>query len=470
MTKPHSTLIFGVEDRPNVPTSIFTAFQHILASFIGVITPTLIVGGVLGLGDYVPYLVSMALIVSGIGTFIQARKFGPVGSGLLCLQGTSFGFLSVILSGGMIVKARGGSPEEILATLYGCCFLGAFIEIAVSRFIHKLKRIVTPVVTGTIITLMGLSLVKVAMTDMAGGFGASDLGSIENIGLAALVLGIIVVLNRFNLQFLRMSAIFIGLLVGFAVAAMMGKVNFAGLADFPLLAVPVPFKFGFSFDLAVFIPIGLIFLITALETTGDLTANSMLSKLPVSGPEYIKRIRAGVLADGINSGIAATFNSLPMTTFSQNNGVIQLTGVASRYVAYYMAAILVLLGLFPAVGAMLQLLPKPVLGGATVVMFGTVAAAGVKILAESKLGRRDMLIFAVSIGLGMGVAGVPAAFSGFPEIIRNIFGSPVTIGAFSAIILSLVLPPEEPSIEEVAEAESPTTSAPATQQAALSSS
>ncbi len=438
----YDDLVFGLDDKPGFAPSLFAALQHVLASFIGIITPTLIVGGVLGLGSEIPYLVSMALIVSGVGTFIQARRFGPVGSGLLCVQGTSFAFLSAILSAGFLVKARGGGPEEILATINGVCFFAAFVEIFLSRFIDKLRRIVTPVVTGTIITIIGLSLIKVAMTDIAGGFGAPDLGSLENLGLAALVLSTIVILNRFQWQVLRLSAVIIGLSVGFAVAWSMGKVDFSGLSSLSAITIPSPFKYGFNFEFAAFLPIAIIFLITPLETTGDLTANSMISKQPVRGPLYIKRIKAGVLADGINSAIAAMFNSLPMTTFSQNNGVIQLTGVASRHVALFIAGILVLLGLFPIVGGVLQQMPKPVLGGATLIMFGTVAIAGIKILSESGLNRRNMLIAAISIGMGLGVAGVPEVLQAMPEGVKNIIGSPVSIGAFTAITLNLFLPLE----------------------------
>src|SRR3990167_6998762 len=171
----NNDLIYQLHDTPAFAPAIFAALQHVLASFVGIITPTLIVGGVLGLGAYVPYLVSMALFVSGLGTFIQAKRIGPVGSGLLCLQGTSFGFLRVILSAGFIVKGRGGSEEEILSTIFGVCFCAAFVEIAFSQFINKLRRVITPVVTGTIICLMGLSLIKVGMTDIAGGYGAPTL-------------------------------------------------------------------------------------------------------------------------------------------------------------------------------------------------------------------------------------------------------------------------------------------------------
>ncbi len=435
-------LIYQLEDTPGPGPSFFAALQHVLASFIGIITPTLIVGGVLGLGSEVPYLVSMALVVSGVGTFIQARRIGPVGSGLLCVQGTSFAFLSTILSVGFIVKNAGGGPDEILSTIFGVCFLAAFVEVFLSRFIHRLERVITPVVTGTVITIIGLSLIKVGMTDFAGGFGAEDLGSLENLMLGGLVLGTIVVLNRFRHPMLRLSAVIVGLTVGFLVAWALGRVDFSGLTDLPLLTIPQPFKYGFSFDLAAFISLAVIYVVTAIETTGDLTANSMVSRQPVTGPVYIRRIKSGVLADGVNSSIAAAMNSLPMTTFSQNNGVIQLTGVASRRVAYYIAAILALLGLFPIIGGVLQQMPKPVLGGATLIMFGTVATAGVKILAQSELNRRNMLIIAISIGLGLGVAGVPEVLQAMPKWVQNIFGTPVTIGALSAILLNLFLPLE----------------------------
>jgi xanthine permease XanP len=444
----NNDLIYQLHDTPAFAPAIFAALQHVLASFVGIITPTLIVGGVLGLGAYVPYLVSMALFVSGLGTFIQAKRIGPVGSGLLCLQGTSFGFLSVILSAGFIVKGRGGSEEEILSTIFGVCFCAAFVEIAFSQFINKLRRVITPVVTGTIICLMGLSLIKVAMTDIAGGYGAADLGALHHLGLGGLVLVTIVILNRFPSQVVRLSAVIIGLVLGFTVAWFTGKVDFANMAQVPLISVPMPFKYGFNFDWMAFIPIAVIFLITPLETAGDLTANSIISKQPVKGPLYMRRIKSGVLADGCNSAMAAMFNSLPMTTFSQNNGVIQLTGVASRHVAFYIAGILVLLGLFPAVGAVLQLMPKPVLGGATLIMFGTVAVAGIKILTEAGLHRRNVLIVAISLGLGLGVAAVPEVLSQMPDALKNIFGSPITIGAFSAILLNIFLPEEHLQLEE----------------------
>ncbi|MGR7919825.1 uracil-xanthine permease family protein [Zobellella denitrificans] len=446
-------LLYSLHDRPSFWPSTFAALQHVLASLVGVITPTLIVGGVLGLGEHVPYLISMALMVSGVGTFIQCRRIGPVGAGMLCLQGTSFAFLTAVLSAGMIVKSRGGTPEDILATIFGVSFCAAFIEIFLSRFVHKLQKIITPVVTGTIIILIGIPLIKVAMTDIGGGFGAQNFGALDNLLLAGIVLISVILLNRSKNPMIRLAAVVIGLALGMLAAFFMGRLDFSHLSSLPVISIPVPFKFGFQFDLAAFIPLAILFCVSAMETTGDLTANSTISREPVKGPVYINRIRGGVLADGVNSMIAAVFNSMPSTTFSQNNGVIALTGVASRFVGIYIAAILFIMGLFPVIGGILQQMPKPVLGGATLIMFGTVAVAGIRVLSQANLDRRNMMIIAISVGMGIGVSTVPDVLQALPKTVANILSSPVAMGAITAILLSLVLPESKEEEVDVAETE-----------------
>jgi len=438
-------LIYKLEDNPPVKEGMFAALQHLLAIIVGIITPTLIIGGVLGLGSEVPYLISMALFVSGVATFIQVKRIGPVGSGILSIQGTSFAFLGAILTAGFMVKNQGGGAKEILSTIFCLCFFGAFIEMILSRFLHRLRKVITPVVTGTVVTLIGLSLVKVGLMDMAGGKWLLDnkpelFGSAENLFLAFLVLIIVIILTNSKNKFLRMGSIVIGLIVGYIIAAFMGKVNFSALQGLPLISIPIPFKYGFSFNLTAFIPVAFIYLITTIESTGDITATSMVSGEPIEGDLYIKRIKGGVLGDGVNSAIAAMFNTFPNTTFSQNNGVIQLTGIASRYVGMYLAGFLVVLGLFPVVGAFFRSLPSPVLGGATIVMFGMVGAAGIKIIASSKIDRRDMLIMAVAFGLGFGVAYVPGFLGKAPKAIQQIFGSAVTTGGITALLLNAFLP------------------------------
>ena len=443
-TSSSDDIIYAVDDKPGVTESFFAALQHVLASFVGIITPTLIIGGVLGLAAEIPYLISMALFVSGVGTVIQARRVGPVGSGLICVQGTSFAFLGTILATGFTVKATGGNNDEVLATIFAVCFLAAFVEVFISFFISKLGKIIKPVVTGVVITTIGIYLIKVGMTDIGGGQWLltnmpEKFASTSNLIVGFSVGALVVLLNASKNQWVRLTAVVVAMILGWLLAFVLGIANFK-LGEFDLIAIPLPFKYGFNVDFGALIAFGFLYLITAIESTGDITANCAVSKLPVRGPSYLARIRGGILGDGVNSMIAALFNTFPNTTFSQNNGVIQLTGVASRHIGLWIGSILIILGLFPVIGAVLQNIPKPVLGGATLVMFGTVAAAGVKILASEKINRRSLLIIAVSLGLGLGVSFVPELFANAPKLVTAIFGSAVTVSGITAIIMTLVLP------------------------------
>lgn len=338
----NNEILYGLHDKPKVLHCINAALQHVMACFIGIITPPLIIGTTLGLTAEIPYLVSMSLMMSGVSTFIQTKTIGPIGSGLIAVQGTSFTFISALLVAGLMVKEKGGSNDEILAIMFGICFWGAFVEIILSRFIGRLKSIITPLTTGIVITTIGITLIKVGVTDMAGGYGVDDFGSMENLLLGFTVLVIVVALNTSKHPVLRLSAIFLGMLAGSVIAWWLGVVSFDNMLVLPLFSFPQPFKYGMSFQLDVFIPVALVYFLSAIETSGDLTANSLFCHQPIKGPLYLKRIKGGILADGFNSLLAAVFNSFPNTTFGQNNAVIQMTGVASRHVGFYIAGFLVL--------------------------------------------------------------------------------------------------------------------------------
>lgn len=442
-----SDLIYGLESRPPFVESIFVALQHVFACFVGIITPGLIICGALEVPPAdTTFILSMSLIVSGIATFIQAKRFGPVGSGLLSVQGTSFAFLGPIIGAGLAVKGNGGTAQNALGLIFGLCFFGAFIEIFISRFLHLANKVITPLVTGVVVTLIGLTLIKVGITSMGGGVPAQnngDFGSPIYLGVSFLVLAVIIALNNTTNNYLRMSSIVIGLIVGYVVSIPLGLVDFSNLAGLPPVALPIPFRYGFSFNFGAFIPFAFLYLITAIETIGDLTATSAISGEPIEGPKYFRRIKGGVLGDGINSIIAACLNTFPNTSFSQNNGVIQLTGVGSRYVGYFISIIFIILGLFPIIAGTFQALPQPVLGGATIVMFGTVAVAGIKILSCVNLTKRNSIILAVSLGLGLGVTFVPEILENMPALIKSLFASGISTGGITALLLNLILPGRE---------------------------
>ena len=427
-------LIYGLNDRPPLRETLFAALQHLLAIFVAIITPPLIIAGALKLDiETTSFLVSMALFASGVSTFIQCRRIGGIGTGLLCIQGTSFSFIGPIISAGLT-----GS----LPVIFGACMAASTVEMLISRLLKYTRKIITPLVSGIVVTLIGMSLIKVGITACGGGAVAKSngtFGSFEHVGLAALVLLLIIFFNRSSNRYLRMSSIVIGLVIGYVVAWCMGLVDFSSVQSYGGFNIPVPFKYGLSFDWSAFIALGLVYLITAIEAYGDITANSLISGEPVEGKTFVKRASGGILADGFNSMLAGVFNSFPNSVFAQNNGMIQLTGVASRYVGYYIAGFLILLGLFPAVGLVFSLMPEPVLGGATLLMFGTVASAGIRIIAAQTIDRKATLVMALSFSLGLSVELVPEILSQLPETVRNIFSSGITTGGVTAILANALI-------------------------------
>ena len=308
-----------------------------------------------------------------------------------------------------------------------------------SRFLHLVKRIITLLVTGIVVLLIGLTLIKVGLIRHGGGYGALADGSFasHNLFLSLLVLRPHRADAAQSQPWLRLSAIMIAMLAGYAVALLLGKVA-APTFDGPLLMVPVPLHYGLGFDWQLFVPLAIIFVVTALEAIGDMTATSDISGEPLEGPVYMARIR-GVLADGANSMLAAVFSTFPMSTFAQNNGVIQLTGVASRHVGLFIAAMLALLGLFPAVASLVQQIPEPVLGGATIVMFGTIAAAGCASSPGGAGPPRPDDPGGVARH-GSQVAQVPEVLQHLPELARSVLSYGVATGGLTAILLNLLLP------------------------------
>ncbi|WP_236171096.1 nucleobase:cation symporter-2 family protein [Pseudomonas pseudonitroreducens] len=442
--KDQPDLVYGLEDRPALPIALLAALQHLLAIIVPIVTPGLLICQALGVSPRdTNLIVSMSLVISGIATFVQCKRFGPFGAGLLIVQGTSFNFVGPLIAGGALMVKSGTPVEAVMAAIFGVVMAGSFVEMGVSRILPFVKRLITPLVTGIVVLMIGLTLIKVGLISMGGGFSAMANGTFangENLMLSGLVLAIIVILNRIPVVWMRSGAIVIALAVGYALAGYLGRLDFTGMHEAPAFQVPVPLHFGLGFSWSLFIPMLVIYLVTSLEAIGDVTATSKISKQPVEGPLWMQRIKGGVLVNGANSLLAGLFNTFPSSVFAQNNGVIQLTGVASRHVGLWIAAMLVVLGLFPSVAGVIQAVPEPVLGGAVMVMFGAVAASGINILAGTHLDRRALLIIAVSLALGLGISQVPEFLAHMPHAIRNVLESGVATGGICALLLNWFLP------------------------------
>ncbi|MDU6409539.1 MAG: uracil-xanthine permease family protein [Yersiniaceae bacterium] len=448
-TSRNSELIYRLEDRPPLPQTLFAACQHLLAMFVAVITPALLICQALGLpAQDTQHIISMSLFASGLASVLQIKTWGPVGSGLLSIQGTSFNFVSPLIMGGMALKNGGADVPTMMAALFGTLMVASCTEIVLSRFLHLARRIITPLVSGIVVMIIGLSLIQVGLTSIGGGYSAmSDhtFGAPKNLLLAAAVLAVIILLNRQRNPYLRVASLVIAMLVGYLLAWAMDMLPATAAASAPSawVVLPMPLYYGLGFDWSLLLPLMLIFMVTSLETIGDITATSDVSEQPVSGPLYMKRIKGGVLANGLNSLLSAVFNTFPNSCFGQNNGVIQLTGVASRYVGFVVALMLVVLGLFPGVSALVQHIPEPVLGGATIVMFGTIAASGVRIVSREPLNRRAIMIIALSLAVGLGVSQQPLILQFAPDWVKNLFSSGIAAGGITAIVLNLIFPQEK---------------------------
>ncbi|MDN7752001.1 nucleobase:cation symporter-2 family protein [Burkholderia gladioli] len=441
---PVHDLVYGPNDRPSPAVAFVAALQHLLAILVPIVTPGLLICQALNVPTRdTTLIVSMSLVISGIATFLQCRRFGPLGAGLLIVQGTSFNFVGPLIAGGSLMVKQGTPVETVMAAIFGVVIAGSFVEMAVSRILPFIKRLITPLVTGIVVLLIGLTLIKVGLVSMGGGYGAMARGtfaSAQNLTLSCLVLGTIVVLNRVSIVWVRSTALVIALAIGYLAAAAMGRLDFTGAREAALFQVPTPLHFGIGFSWSLFVPMLIIYVVTSLEAIGDVTATSKVSREPVEGPLWMQRIKGGVLVNGANSLLAGVFNTFPSSVFAQNNGVIQLTGIASRHVGVWIAGMLVVLGLFPAVAGVLQAVPEPVLGGAAMVMFGAVAASGINILAGVKLDRRALLIIAVSLALGLGVSQVPEILTNLPHALKNVLASGVATGGLCALLMNWFLP------------------------------
>ncbi|MDO5517328.1 MAG: nucleobase:cation symporter-2 family protein [Clostridium sp.] len=429
-------LMYGIDDKPNIYMQILLGFQHIFAAFGGIIVVPLVISSALGFDTATSTaLMSATILAAGIATFIQSRGAGIAGARVACIMGTDFTFATPAIAVGSVA----GLPGIIGATI-----LGSLVEIILSFFIKPLMKLFPPLVTGTVICLIGLTLLPVSVDWAAGGSGASDYGSLINILIAMFVMILTIMLNHYGNGMTSTASILIGMVVGYLVCIPLGMVDFTSVREASWISLPQIFANGVDFNLKYVIPFIPAYLVTTIETVGCLKAICQVSE--VEGDS--KRIGSGVLADGIGSAIAGCIGTFPNTSFSQNVGLIPLTKVASKYVAMMAGILLIILGLFPKFAALINIMPQPVLGGVGIVMFGTVAAAGIQTLSSVKLTNRNLLIIATAIGLGLGVTFRPEILGNLPEGIKMIFSSGISTGTITALVLNLILRDKESSEEK----------------------
>lgn len=420
-------MLYEIDDKPPVGVTILLALQHILAAFAGIIAVPLVVASAIGLSvEDTSIMVSATIFVAGITTVIQSKGIGPIGSRVSGMMGTDFTFANPAIS----VGSKYG-----IAGIVGATIAGSLVEIVLSRFVKPLMKFFPPLITGTVVALIGITLMPVSMNWAAGGSGAEDFGSLENISIAFVVMVFTLLLSHYGKGMWRTASVFIGMIFGYILCIFLGKVDLAEVANASWFALPNIFRYGVTFDLSSILSFIPAYVVSLIGTVGIMMAIGEASNVKVDS----QRAANGVLADGVGSLIAGVFGAGPNTAFSQNVGLITLTKVASRHVMIVAGLILAVLGVFPKLSALISIMPQPVLGGVGVIMFGLVAAQGIKTLSQVKMGDRELLIISVAFALGIGVTVLPQLLSELPEAIQMVLSSGISTGTLAALILNIVL-------------------------------
>jgi len=427
---------------PALAKAIPLGIQHVLAMFVSNVTPAIIVAGAAGFGfgsnspDFpnMIYMIQMSMLFAGIATLFQTIGMGPVGSRLPIVQGTSFAYLPVM------IPAVAGMGTAGLAGLMTGVMIGGLFHIVIGTFIGRLRFALPPLVTGLIVLMIGLALVKVGIQYAAGGvplMGTPEFGSLAMWTPALVVILVTLALKFFTRGMMSVAAVLIGLIAGYVVAYMMGQVTFGNVARASMFELPTPFKWGVEFNIAIIIGMCFMAVISAIETVGDVSG---ICKGGAGREATDREIEGATYADGVGTAIAGMFGGLPNTSFSQNVGLISMTGVMSRHVVTIGAIFLIICGLVPKFGAIVSTVPINVLGGGVIVMFGMVCAAGVNMLSDVAWNRRNMVIFAVSLSVGLGLQLEPTALQHLPRTLQILLTSGLLPAAGLSIILNLVLP------------------------------
>lgn len=424
-----SRVAYGLDDRPRTREALPLGAQHLVAMLLGNITPPLLIAGALGLATgETATLLQVALFVAGVSTIVQAYPIGPIGGRIPIVMGTSIAFVGASIS----IGSRAG-----LAAVFGAAFAAAFVEVGIGFSMGRIRRLFPPLVTSIVVMLIGLTLVPVGVDYAAGGIGAPDYGAPANLAIAGVVLVVTLGLNRIGRGFLAHASILLGVLAGYAVSIGIGGVDLGAVGEAGWISLPRILPYGMSFEASAILVMAVVYLISAMETIGDITGVMAATGRPPTSEE----LGGGLVADAVSSGVAALVGAFPTTSYSQNVGLVNFTGVASRHVTAVAGAMLVVLGLFPKVGALFATIPPAVIGGAALVMFGMIFASGAAIFVRGvPITQRNLVVLAVSVSVGLGAELRPEALGALPEGLQNFLSAGLVTGGLVALVLNLVLP------------------------------
>ena len=430
--------LFSYEGRPGPAKILPISLQHVMAMFVGTVTVPMVVANAAGATtEEEQLLIQFALLMAGLATLMQVFPFkaGVTGSRLPIIMSVGFTFVPTLT----VIGAQYG-----LSAVFGAQIIAGIVTIILGYGIKHIRKFFPPFVTGTIILTIGLSLYPIAVKYMAGGEGTPGYGSMQNWAIAGITLLTVIICNMFCKGYIKLAGIVIGVVVGYIVSLFMGVVDFSGINDAGWFTVPVPFRFGVSFPPTAVIAIILLTVVNVMQTVGDLTGTTVggLDREPTS-----EELAGGIVGSGIITTIGACFGGLPVSTYSQNVGIVSMTKVVNRRVIGSAAAFMLVLGLVPKFSAVMSTMPKAVVGGATVVVFGMITMTGIRLLKED-LSQRNATIAGLALALGMGLKMVPAAVSGFPEGMHVFLTEPIMVSGLFAFLMNLIIPKKTDEDEE----------------------
>lgn len=423
--------IYRLDGKVPIQNAIPFGLQHILAMFVANIAPILIVGGASGLGEQdIAALIQSAMLIAGIGTLVQLFPlFRKIGSGLPIVMGISFTFVSILC----FIGAQYG-----YGTIMGAVLIGGIIEGVLGLFAKYWLKLISPIVSASVVTAIGFSLLSVGATSFGGGSGSADFGSAQNWILGTITLLCCILFHIFAKSYYKQLSVLFGLVVGYIVAIVMGMVDFSSLSGTGIIAIPHLMPFKMEFHLDAIVSVVLIFLVSATETIGDTSA---LASSGLDRYATEEETSGSIACDGFISAVSSLFGCLPITSFSQNVGLVAMTKVVNRFTIATGAVIMILAGIFPIFGALLSTLPEAVLGGCTIMMFGTIVVSGLQMISKCGFSQRNIVIAALSLSVGLGFTQCENLFAIFPQIIQTVFAQNcVAVVFIVAIVLNLILP------------------------------